>query len=372
MESRDRYIITILTVVCLVLGGAFLYQRNNMQLLQHQTTEQDNQIEILQHQLNLSTERLNQYNTTLISLEAIPLINATNMIIERVGIEYFNKYFSDPTSEITEYDQNVTLVTYKYHIEIGNYSTTSDVRFYFHPKYTMVFGLPIVENLQPFTVTSDEAKQYALAGGLPNSSYPLEAFIQYSWIGDVYPLQGYEEKYYWEIISWRDPPWARSRLHDIARVDALTGQVYPMSWGGSGLSESQVDTAEEAAAHGLDGYIKLSYPELPEHITLAKNDNVTFTIHISYVSYNESHQQAELIIDPYYVDPYMVQSNLADKLRDYVTYQPNGVLSVMAGEVLDVTVTVRVPDDVLDGLTFNTWALDGLGIASEGVLILSG
>ena len=293
------------------------------------------------------------------------------MIIERVGLEYFNKYFSDPTAQVTEYDRNVTKVTYKYHIEIGDYSTTSDVSFYFHPKYTMVFGLPITENLQPFTVSAYEAKQLALEGGLPDSSYPLKAFIQYSWISDVKPDYGYEEKYYWEIISWRDPPWARTRRHDIARVDPLTGQVYRISWGGHSLIESQIDTAGKAAAHGLDGYIKLSYPELPEHITLTKNTNVTFTIHISYISYNESHQQVQLVIDPYFVDPYQIQSNLADKLRDYVVYYPNGTLTLMAGEVLDVNVTVRVPDNVLDGLTFSTWALDGLGVGLEGVLIVS-
>jgi hypothetical protein len=74
---------------------------------------------------------------------------------------------------------------------------------------------------------------------------------------------------------------------------------------------------------------------------------------------------------PYYVDPYQIQSNLMDKLRGYVTYQPNGTIMLMSGEVLDVNVSVRVPDDVSDGLSFSIWSLDGLGIGSEGVLIVS-
>jgi hypothetical protein len=60
-----------------------------------------------------------------------------------------------------------------------------------------------------------------------------------------------------------------------------------------------------------------------------------------------------------------------DKLRDYVLYEPSGVVTLRDGESIDIVVTVRVPEDLEYGLTFNRWGLDGLGIGAEGVLIIS-
>lgn len=40
--------------------------------------------------------------------------------------------------------------------------------------------------------------------------------------------------------------------------------------GGRSRSESQVDTAAEARAQGIEGYVKLHYSELPQQIQIIR------------------------------------------------------------------------------------------------------
>jgi hypothetical protein len=76
-------------------------------------------------------------------------------------------------------------------------------------------------------------------------------------------------------------------------------------------------------------------------------------------------------VDPLYVDPYQIQSNTADKLRTVLSYEPCGVISIRAGESVNINATVRVPDDAGEVFFFPRYYLGGLGIGAEGVLILS-
>jgi hypothetical protein len=232
------------------------------------------------------------------------------------------------------------------------------------------YGIPLESNLQPFNVTKEEAMRLAVEAGLPDGPYELEARILCMGGSDILPLRGYEDKYIWEVTSWNDPPWARTRTERHALVDPNTGQVYAIRMGGRGLDESQIDTAAEAEAQGIEGYVKLDYPELPQQIILTKDSNFTFTLRASFTSYNSSLPEVKLTVDPYYVDPYQIQSNLQDKLRDYITYEPSGVITLGDGESIDVVVTLRVPDGG-QGITFNRWGLDCLGMGVDGVLIVS-
>jgi hypothetical protein len=67
----------------------------------------------------------------------------------------------------------------------------------------------------------------------------------------------------------------------------------------------------------------------------------------------------------------MVQSNMADKLRGVVSYKPNGVVTLRAGETMNITVMVVAADDAGQVFLFPRLYLDGLGIGAEGVPVLS-
>lgn len=305
----------------------------------------------------------------LLSFETISTVKAANMIISQVGFEYFNQYFHNPTVEKAKYDSNTTIVTYKYDIEIGDYTVEKNVSFYFHPKYTQHYGIPIEGNLQPFTVTVDEAIELAVDAGLPDGPYELEAYISYVGPGDVLPLTGDEEKYVWRVISWEDPPWANPRKRQSAHVNPHTCRVYKIRHGGKTYREEYVDTLEEALSHGIDGYVKLDYPEFPQTINLTNTENITFTLQVSFKSYVENITEARVTVDPYNTDTYWIHSDTGDLLRKYLNYDPSGVIIVDAGETLNITCTLSVPPSE-EGFSFNRRALRGLGIGAENMLLV--
>jgi len=361
---------TILLAATLIISAAFIINLNNKyRRLSEKYELQTTELYHLQAMFTEVEEILHQLNITFTSLETSPAVKAANMIISQVGLEYFNQYFHDPMVEIAKYDLNTTIVTYKYDIEVGDYTVEKDVSFYFHPKYTQHYGIPIEGNLQPFTVTADEAINLAVDAGLPDGPYELEAYISYVGPGDVVPLTGDEEKYVWRVISWEDPSWANPRKRQSAHVNPHTGRVYKVRHGGKTYMEEYVDTLEEALAHGIDGYVKLDYPEFPRTINLTNTENITFTLQVSFKSYVENITEARVTVDPYNTDTYWIHSNTGDLLRKYLSYDPSGVIIVDAGETLNITCTLSLPPSE-EGFSFNRRALRGLGIGAENMLLV--
>jgi len=373
--STPMKALTAILAVALIVSAVALLDFNNRYLdLSGRYNTQATEITYLQSALTAAKASQSRLNSTLTTLEKNPLVKASTMIINRVGVDYFNRYFHDPTVETNLANlPNVTRVTYSYRIEVGDYSKDEKITFYFCPKYIMQYGgIPVEGNLQPYHVSAVEAKRLALKAGLFDNPFGLASEIVGKFGNDVYPQPLYADKYVWRVTSYIDPPWARTRMFTYALVDPVTGEVYMTNGrGGTGLVESQVDTPEEAAAHGIDGYVKLQYPQLPQQIQIVKGGNLTFTFRATFTSYNTNMPFIKLIVDPQYRDPYQVQSNMADKLRDVISYEPEGFLTLRAGESVNITVTIQAPDDVGPVFFFHTYYLDGLGIGAEGVLILS-
>lgn len=360
----------------IVSGLVFLSQRNSYIELEQRYLSLSEKIDTQTLELNRlnsaieeAEETLRQYNTTLKSLEAAPIVKAANIIISEVGVEYFNQYFHDPSVQTAQWNPNVTIVTYKYYMQAGNYSIDWSVIFYFYPNYELHYGVPVEGNLQPFTVTAEDAKRLAVEGGLPESSYELEAHIQYVGPGDVYPLTGDEERYVWRIVSWEDPPWANPRRRQSAHVDPVSGEVYVIRRGGRTLREEHVDTPEEALPYGVEGYVRLHYSDLPHRINLTDAEDFTFSIQLSFVSHVEDLNEVKVMIDPSYNDTYWIHSHLEESLRDYLSYEPSGDFVLKVGETLNITCTLRLPASGQE-LSFNRYSLHGLGINAEDILIV--
>jgi len=369
VKDTFKLISGILLVALIALSALHVDLNNKYLNLSESYDSQTTELAHLQTIFIEVEETLHKLNITLTSLETSPTVKAASMIISQVGLDYFNLYFHDPKVVITPYDPNVTLVTFKYDIEIGDYTVENDVSFFFHPKYTQHYGIPIEGNLQPFTVTADEAKKLAVDAGLPDGPYELEAYISYVYPGDVSPLTGDEEKYVWNVISWEDPPWANPRKRQSAHVNPHTGKVYKIRHGGKTYLEEYVDTLEEALSHGIDGYVKLDYPEFPRTINLTNTENITFTLQVSFKSYVENITEARVTVDPYNTDTYWIHSNTGDLLRKYLSYDPSGVIIVDAGETLNITCTLSLPSSE-EGFSFNRRALRGIGIGAENMLLV--
>lgn len=345
-------------------------QRTTIIELEQQIDSQIEELSLLQTTLNEVEETLRQYNITLSTLADDPIVKATNLIISQVGLEYFNQYFYDPITRIAEYDLNSTHVIFKYKIRVGNYSTEEDVFFRFFSDKVQYHGIPPQDNLLPFTITAEEAERLAVDAGLFNSPHDLESQIMWGGPADVRPPSGYEERYVWYIRSWEDPPWAPMRRKQVARVDPITGKVYKISHGGTTIYEEIVDTPEEAFIYGVDGYIKLDYFGLPKRINLTDSTDMTFTLRISHISYIENRPDAKIIIDPFNNETYWIPTRTRDKLREYLTYDPSGNITLAAGETVNVTCTLLV-HDLDEEFSFKRRTLRGIGIGTEKTLIVS-
>lgn len=378
MEKRKRAAVLILTTLLIASLILNLTQRNSVIELSQRYLElseehdsKTTELNQLQSKLNETKETLKQLNKTLTTLETNPMVKAANMIISQVGLSYFNKYFHDPRVQTPEYDPNITIVTYKYDIQVDNYTTRKTVSFQFYPRFVLAYGIPVEENLQPFTITADEAKEMAVNAGLLDGPYELETEIVYTGPADVYPLTGHEEKYVWRVRSWEDPPWATLRRKQTAYVDPLSGQVYTITHGGRVLHVEDVDTREEALSQGVHGYVKLAYPDLPRTINLTDTARVAFTLNVSFVSYEENLTETKITVDPFNTDTFWLHSDTSEELRDYLTYEPSGTFILESGETLSINCTLYAPD-IDEELSFSSeYALNGVGISAEKTLIVS-
>jgi hypothetical protein len=92
--------ITTVLIVALIVSGLGLIDLNNRYLdLSGRYNAQSIEKNYLQLALNASEASKNRLNATLTTLEKNPLVKASTMIINRVGIDYFTRYFHDPTLE---------------------------------------------------------------------------------------------------------------------------------------------------------------------------------------------------------------------------------------------------------------------------------
>ncbi len=364
--------VTAILLITLAVSGLGILELNNRyaELSDQYQTQLTEKLKIAAS-LDSARQTINKLNATLITLGKNPLVKASTMLIDSVGLDYFNKYFHDPTVKSPYISGNDTSVTFKYRIEVGNYNVDQNVSFYFTKDYVLAYGIPTKDNLQPYRITADEARHLAVEAGFIEGQWGTQAEITAQFNID-YGTQVYAEKYLWQVVSYLDPPWARTREYVYALVDPISGEVYKINGrGGVSYTESQVDTAEKAAALGIDGYVKVEYPKLPDQIQIVRGGNYTFMFTVKYISYNSIKSSVKLYVDPLYRDPYEIQSNTVDRLRSLLTFKPMGNLTLKLGEKVDITVTFRAPDNGDLVFSFPKWALNGLGLGTDNTLIIS-
>ncbi len=368
-----KWVIAILVIALTISGIGFVELNNRYLELSGQYRVQAMESLQLAASLQAAHEKVDKLNSTLTALEKNPLVKASTMIIDAVGVDYFNKYFHDPTLNSPYISGNDTSVKFKYRIDVGNYSIDQDVSFYFTKNYVLAYGVPLKDNLQPFNVTAEDAKRYALEAGLVEGQWGTSVYIVSYPEYDIYPRAPYADKYVWHVTSYLDPPYARARQTVTAIVDPVTGEVYRSDVrGGDSLIESMIDSAEKAAIHDIDGYVKVAYSELPDQIQIVRGGNCTFTFNVTYVSYNSNKPTVMLYVDPLYRDLYEIQSNMADKLRGVLSYEPSGTFMLESGSPISIKATIRFPDDEVGSVfLFHRYALNCLGIGAFETLVVS-
>ena len=188
---------------------------------------------------NGGSYRLIQLTETSTSEIVDPEEVAKNLIVSRVGEDYFRKYFSGPSVGYDRFGGNSThVVTYQYHMSIGGYSTSQDIALSFNYFGKLTGGaefIPMLGNLQPFNVTLEKAEEMAVNAGVPRTPFGLEASIGFWSHTPGGPVNSWNDKYVWSVSSWLDPSSSNPRREVYAFIDPVSGEVYSVQQGEVGF-----------------------------------------------------------------------------------------------------------------------------------------
>jgi len=168
-----------------------------------------------------------------------PAVVARNLIVSSVGEDYFRQYFSDTSVGYDLFGGDSThVVSYTYHISIGNYSTSQEVTLGFDYLWKPTGGVEFIPkqgNLQPFNVIRERAEEIAVTAGVPREPYGLEASLLFSGPIPGGPVNRYDDKYVWFVSSWIDPSSSNPRRNIYAVIDPVSGEVYAVIQGEIGF-----------------------------------------------------------------------------------------------------------------------------------------
>lgn len=152
--------------------------------------------------------------------------DARDFIVEIVGEDYFNEYFTYwgfETGGTTESWRH--RVGFFYNIQVGNYTEVSETLLFYDSSQSLIrhTAVPSADNLMPFNVTMEEAVVIATEEAESLSWVDINAQIYYrdeSWGGISL------EKYVWVVSLYRNPRKANSGSLLSVFVDPHNGTVY--------------------------------------------------------------------------------------------------------------------------------------------------
>ena len=154
-----------------------------------------------------------------------PEVQARELLVEAAGEEYFTKYFEFKGAQFNNWEPDdwLTRVDYSYRIQVGNYTATREVYFYFDKANRLLrsSGVPPTGNLMPFRVSREEAINIALEQ-VTQSYVEIEAEIrcvEHS-INDV-PVN----RYVWQVVFYLVKKSALSGSTIQVLIDLMSGEV---------------------------------------------------------------------------------------------------------------------------------------------------
>lgn len=154
-----------------------------------------------------------------------PEVQARELLVEAVGEEYFTKYFEFEGVQFNDWEPDdwLTRVDYSYRIQMGNYTATREVYFYFDKVNRLLSsnGVPPADNLMPFSVSREEAINIALEQ-ITQSYIEVEAGIGYfERSGNNVPVK----RYVWYVVFYLNKKSAPSGSMIEVLIDLQSGEV---------------------------------------------------------------------------------------------------------------------------------------------------
>jgi len=144
------------------------------------------------------------------------------------------------------------------------------------------------------------------------------------------------------------------------------------------ITDMEVRDPETALQYGILGYVDILLPpDAPETIHINRGETANITILLHFVSHIPELTEVEVNIDPKHSDYTMqdtyvigdAQGNVIGKgvikVNEIISYSPNETITMEANQTLPITMMIRVPADLPDGIMRPSFHVNALGITAS-------
>jgi hypothetical protein len=151
----------------------------------------------------------------------------------------------------------------------------------------------------------------------------------------------------------------------------------------SSLGPLGIRDPDIALEYGILGYLDVTLPpDSPKALSISRGEEANITILLHFVSHIPELTEVEVNIDPkddplrmgqcYHIEDAegKVIKRGVITINDLISYNPSGNITIKAGETLPVTMTIRVPADLPEGIMPASIPLGAVGITAD-VFVLS-
>jgi hypothetical protein len=147
-----------------------------------------------------------------------------------------------------------------------------------------------------------------------------------------------------------------------------------------GITGMEIRNPDTAAKYGIRGYLEILPAGSSEELYISRGGEANTTILLHFVSYTAELTEIEVSIDPEDTPSVKVcygvldvEGNIIGKgvidVNRLVNYSPSGKVVVKAGETLPVTMTIRVPADLPERISYSWIPLEAVGIRTDVPLL---
>jgi hypothetical protein len=148
----------------------------------------------------------------------------------------------------------------------------------------------------------------------------------------------------------------------------------------SAITHIEIRNPEIAAKYCIRGYLEILPAGSSESLYISRGGEADTTILLHFVSYTPELTEIEVSIDPEDAPSISVCYGVLDaqgnmigdgviRVNRLVSYSPSGKVLVKAGETLPVTMTIRVPADLPERISYSWIPLEAVGIRTDVPLI---
>ncbi len=163
-------------------------------------------------------------------------------------------------------------------------------------------------------------------------------------------------------------------LSSIEAKGELEGVSIPV------ITHIEIRNPDIAAKYGIPGYLEILPAASSESLYIGRGGEANTTILLHFVSYTGELTEIEVSIDTEDTPSVSVCYGILDaegnviakgviRVNQLVSYSPSGNVVVKAGETLPVTMTIRVPADLPERISYSWIPLEAVEIRTDVPLI---